>query len=608
MGDGEQAGTLEYLPLALPEGFDPDKHASALPKAIAAKHGEGWRIESIDMSKRVATLVRAQAAVMRRDGLRISLPAGTRPSDGERIAQRQAELNPGYQLVRFEPHLGVAYLAQMNADELRCREAVSTALRCKPWDVTCRQRADGGYTLRLPGIYQPGRADDALANVAENVVGKYGWYVTVNPMTLQCEIIPSDPPTFPEFCRFDFGATPKGAIDDATRFALPLGMTLAAPGQRNTPMSMDLSDSVGALIVGLAGSGKSTAVQSIIYNALARGFRLALIDSVDKKTDLEWAKPYVEPHMWGCETVAEAVVVAKLVNEEGARLGELLAKHGVSKWQDLPKDVKSKRENAPLLVVADELAALLTADPMPPGLPKEVKSLPEFVKMQQDLLEAKLLSTTLSQGPAVYRAAGIRYAYLTQQPNERYGFSTKLKGNLPHRFMLGVSPSSAEKAHAFRTPEKIPDVPAHIATNHKAARGVGLVHLDGHQPAVFKGFWAPLEDYVEAIRQLGAPTTSEPRPTAEQIARLVPRIDAFADDLPDDDGGLTVGEWTPSRKSPAQISKETGIGPVAAYGDDGKRLSGAAAAARASKHELATAECPSCEQPIRADGTCGCSW
>ncbi len=296
---------------------------------------------------------------------------------------------------------------------------------------------------------------------------------------------------------------------------------------------------------GFVPTHNSVTVQSVIYSAKARGFDLGVITTVDKATDFMWAKPYVADHLWGCDSVAQAVAVAKLVGERGEHMGRLLSEHRVSKWQDLPASVR--KENPPLLLVADELAALLTADPLPSGLSKEMKELPEFLQMQQDLLESKLLATSLSKIPAVYRAAGIRVVYLTQQPNERYGFSTKLKGNLPHRVMLGVSPSQAEKGHAFRTPEKVPDVPTNIAQDNTVARGVGLAHLDGQEPVVFKGFFAPLDTYVAEAKRRRFPTTTRPEPTPGQIARLVPRLDGDADggDLPQQGFGLGPRVYQP---------------------------------------------------------------
>lgn len=610
---------LERITVKLPAGFDPARHAKALPAAVAKSRGDGgWEIESIDTNVGTATLTR-QAVVMEvREGtdadpeaFEIRLPVGTRPADGDKVAARQSDAHPGYHLVRFEPHVGKAILAKLTDDELRCRGSIANALGVKPWEVDVKKRMDGGFAVQLPGVYTPSKHDEKLQEVAETIIGKLGWYFTVDPKTLVAQVIPADPPTFEPLYRFDFASAPASSgasLPDKERFSLPLGVSLGRPGKRNAALTMDLSDTVGTLLVGLAGSGKSTAVQSVIFNALARGFRLALINTIDKKTDMEWAKPFVEPHMWGCESVAESVVVAKLVNEEGARLGELLAEHGVAKWQDLPASVKFQRENMPLLLVADELAALLTADPLPPGLPREVKALPEFVEMQQNLLESKLLATTLSLGPSLYRAAGNRFIFLTQQPNERYGFSTKLKGNLPHRVMLGVGASRAEKGHAFRTPEKVPDVPEWISSDDSRARGVGVAHMDGQGPAVFKGFWASLDDYLDAMKCLGLPTTSDPRPTAEQVSRMVPRIDA-GDELDEDDEPLTAGEERlPSGKPISSLPPE--FGPIATYGADGRKLKGAAAAAAAASRQITDKlpTCPSCDKPIQPNGDCGCSW
>jgi replicative DNA helicase len=291
---------------------------------------------------------------------------------------------------------------------------------------------------------------------------------------------------------------------------------------------------------GFVPTHNSVATQAIVFNALARGWQLALINTVDKATDFIWAKPFVKDHMWGCDSRAQSVTVAKLVVEHGEKMGALLSEHSVSKWQDLPESVRD--DNPPLLLVADELAALLVAPKLPAGLPKEVKALPEFVQMTQDLLEANLLMTTLSKIPAVYRAAGIRVEYLTQQPNERYGFSTSLKGNLPHRVMLGVNPSPAEKGHAFRTPEKVPDVPKNIATDSGLSRGVGLAHLDGQEPAVIKGYFAPLESYLAEAKRRGFPTTLNPEPTARMIERMVPRVDDDGGFDDDEKGGYGRGE------------------------------------------------------------------
>lgn len=501
--------------------------------------GDGWEIQSFDPASGLLTLTRRGilTQVVRdesaKDSYQVELGVDTKPTDGAKIAAK-LEADPRYEgffMTKFDPYLNQATLSKLADAERQCRSAVAAQLNVKPWDVQVRIRRDGGFDVELPVTYVPSKFDAKIDEVAARIVGRPGWYWESEPSAHppRGRILPGELPTFDPVYPFEFSDVPdRRILSDADQWRFPLGIGLGGRGLPSTPLEMDLTDTAGVLLVGLAGSGKSTATQSILFNALARGWQIALINTVDKATDFAWAKPFVRDHLWGCDSVAQSIAVAKLVIEEGARRGKLLSEYGVAKLQDLPADVRA--ENPPLLLVADELASLLTAAPMPSGLSREMKELPEFIQMQQDILESGLLSTALATIPALYRAAGIRVIYLTQQPNEKYNFSTKLKGNLPHRVMLGTSPSVAEKGHAFRTPEKIPDVPANIATRKSIARGVGLAHLDGTEPSIFKGYYASLDDYVAATRRLGVRTTLNPEPTDRQIARLVPRVDGGGED------------------------------------------------------------------------------
>ena len=538
---------LELIRVKVPATFNPANktHVGHMIERVSQEKGPGWEVQSYDAPAQQLTLSRTSAltevaaAGSTQDSFEVSLGLDVKASEGERTAQRLEADNPGFYLTEFRPHVKRARLTRMNEAEVRCRDAISGVIGVPRWEVQVKQRRDKGFAFEVSPRYSPGKHDLALQEVAEVVVGRPGWYVKIDPKTLKGDIIPAEQPTFEPVYHYDFSSLPMAdKVPDKDLFKIPLGVALGGNGQPNRPFEMDLSDSVGALIVGLAGAGKSVSTQAILFSALAKGWDIALINTVDKATDFIWAKPFVADHLWGCDSVAQAVAVAKLVAERGEHMGRLLTEHRVSKWQDLPAGVR--RENPPLLLVADELAALLTADPLPSGLSKEMKELPEFLQMQQDLLESKLLATALSKIPAVYRAAGIRVVYLTQQPNERYGFSTKLKGNLPHRVMLGVSPSQAEKGHAFRTPEKVPDVPTNIAQDNTVARGVGLAHLDGQEPVVFKGYFAPLDTYVAEAKRRRFATTSRPEPTDGQIARLVPRLDGETDggELPQQGFGL----------------------------------------------------------------------
>jgi len=59
---------------------------------------------------------------------------------------------------------------------------------------------------------------------------------------------------------------------------------------------------------------------------------------------------------------------------------------------------------------------------------------------------------------------------------------------------------------------------------------VGLTEFEGQTPTVFKGFYAPTEDFIKALSQLNLPKNKNPRPTPSQVAKYVPRLDEGLDD------------------------------------------------------------------------------
>lgn len=562
--------TPQKIEVPLPPGFDPRKHGAQLVAYIEKNYGPGYELTSINMEKNTAfAFKQAEMNEMKEEGnaIQVKLTAAFRkPSAGEQVAAKFEEQHPGYFLVKFEPFVGRAVLAKMSDDELRARGALAEVVGVKPWDVAIQKRRGGGFNFKLPK-YTPSKHDDKLLEVAESVVGKFGWYVEVDSNTLQGAIIPSEPPTFPGVVPFPMDSVkPVTRWDkegDKERFTFDLALGLGDPGQPNIPVKMSLDDSTAILTVGLPGSGKSVAVQSIVAQALIKGYRLAVINTPAKKTDYTWAKPYVYNNWWGCDdqgtSVAEALTVATLVDEEGKRMGALLEQHRVGKWQDLPEEVK--KANPPVFVVADELANLLNKPNIPGGLTKEAKALPQFVQMAQDYLEAKLLTVKLNALVAVHRAAGVRELYLTQRPSKTEGFPPELKSLIPHRVLLGPTPSEADVAMAFRDAKRVSRVPNNVAVDPAASRGAGIAHLDGSEPVVIKGFFAPGSEFEKLLQKhlgKGDPSDSRVRPTAEQIARCVPK--ASGDEFDEDEQPLDTkrGERAPSGRSAREIAEAMG--------------------------------------------------
>ena len=249
--------SIERVSVVLPHEFDPTRHHSALVKLIAQKHGDGFEIQHIDPVERVAVATRqvaiteVTAAAKTKNSFEVRLARGTTPSDGDKVAAKLEDQNPGHYLTGFEPFLGRATLTKMTDELARCRGACAVALGVKPWDIQVTTRTGGGFDLTLPRGYVPSRHDEKLGEVATTVVGSDGWFVRTNPAKLTASIIPSAPPTFPEVV-----PTPMGELgQDPDR--TPIGMILPKPGQDAGPtLCVDWAASAHLMLAGTPGAGK----------------------------------------------------------------------------------------------------------------------------------------------------------------------------------------------------------------------------------------------------------------------------------------------------------------------------------------------------------------
>src|SRR5699024_327011 len=183
------------------------------------------------------------------DTLKLGLGRGTKPSDGDKKAAQFEKSHPGYTMVDFDPYLGHAVMKRLKPEEIRARAVVAAALRFKPWEVKISSRSDGGYSAELPK-YQPSQHAKKIEDDVVPTLGQPGWYWEVDARTNRIEIIPGELPTFAPAYPYPVEATPEP-------LHFPLGVKLGGRGEPNSPLELDLEDNSGALINGLAGSGKS---------------------------------------------------------------------------------------------------------------------------------------------------------------------------------------------------------------------------------------------------------------------------------------------------------------------------------------------------------------
>ena len=514
--------TADIRKIALPETYDATKHESKLGSMIARQLGADWVLSHVDSEERVAVAVRRGVhheviSDGTTDARNVKLGAGTRPGDGDKTAG-WCEVNyPGFEMIRFQPYAGQAVIAMMDRDVSQARKMIAVAIGCKPWDVGIAVARDlKGEVLRfdleLPVTYVPSKHRDKLTEVAQVMLGNLGWQFVDNPKMLTAKMIAGEPPLLPKVAAY-----PVAGQDLARWDRVPIGVHLFG-----AEVELVFSSTPHVQVSGKTGSGKGIVIETMIAGCLARGWELAIADSVKSAIDFVWAREFCRPGGWGTESDAEALAVIKLCYEEGRRRRELIKQYpGASKWTDLPPELNVR----PLLLVADEVSGMFSPKPIPKGVPKDHPLVVEST--MTNLIRAEILDT-ITRICKEMRFVGVHVIAATQKWLASItGGSTELKSNLAAKVMLGANTTSSDRLVGLADPDAVPEVPDYIRRDPEMSRGCGVFEFDGSEPGVFKGYFASHAGYSEFVKANGVvPSGIDPRPTPDQISRLTPTMDA----------------------------------------------------------------------------------
>jgi hypothetical protein len=546
---------LSVQRIRLSPNIDPELHLEQIKKLIRTRLGDSWVLQGIEGSEAIAvSATTVQQISDQGDHKIVTLASGTSVSKGDEIAAKLLEQHSMH-MVKFEPFVNRAVLSKLTYDEVRCRGAIAKALSAKPWDVQVRSRPDGGFNVTLPATYMPSKHDKALTEIAEAVVGQFGWYIKTDAKHLKLEIIPSDPPTFPSMVPYPFNKPPQFNVSTKDWAQIPLGMKLPPAGeQRGELFTMDMKAGAHCLVGGLSGAGKSVTINAIIAGWLARGAEIVIVDVPDKSVDFLWCKPFVREHGWGCDSPRHALTALALVREEGTRRADILKEHEALNYAELPAGFDLK----PLVVIVDELAGLLAYDKVPPGMPKDE---PIRLEIEQENMFKAQTERMINKIAAELRFVGVFLLVASQVTNANTGLGPKLRTNLHQKLLMGPKPTPSARGQILSNPDNVPEVPINVKMDGVANRGVGVAEPEGTEPCVFKTFYATTDDYRKWLLKLGVKTTLNPDPTMGQLLRHAKSAD---DDEPQ-------YKSNPAHKEPTS------------YGADGKPLRGAAAAGHASK-------------------------
>lgn len=501
--------------LKLPEGFDPTLHTPALMRRLREAKGEGWEITSINTDIGVAYIQRdidTSTVEDTQDGIRrVFLDKTTKPAGIPAVIGRLEALHEGWRVVDVDLTDYKATMRRMNDGTYRAREAVATGLGCKPWEVDIKPEKTG-FWLHLPGSYMPSK-HDAKMQEAARMIGGEGWYATVDAASLEAHLVKGQLWTFDAAYPFPFTTPP----DPGDVWRLRLGVSLGYQARPNQELCVDLESSAGLMIVGTPNSGKSVAVNSLLYDALVKGWQVAVSTTAAKSVDYEWMREWVIEAGFGVDSPRHILAMLRNVYEQGQQRVELLHEYGKQKISELPPDVRPK----PLLVVMDEVQQTFTYMEEPKTLPKDHPLRVEAIEYNSFVAGVK---SQLLKIAAEMRFAGIRVLLATQMAQANTGISVPLKMTLPNRLLLGANPGKTARGHAFSSPETTPEVPVWVREDKNAARGSGVAEFEGAPACVFKAYYEPVEVYQQNLQQLGLRVAGSPAPTQGLLDRLAPRL------------------------------------------------------------------------------------
>lgn len=530
LGEGR---TLVYVP----SDYDDTNLVDGRAKLIAKLHASNptaqveYLVRSPD-GVRVAGVVVAGTPSWRPASEVLDIPADLGEKDAARVDSHLRESGRTLLAWDYAGHRQMA--GRLAPTEMILRDRIAAELpRCSPWDVrvaaTWHVGEDGVGELASVAIAAPIAAPDAdkagelWLRIARQIVGHSGWGCEYDHSTghvLMRSGVASDLPTLAEYA--------WSIIDDAEWGELAFGLD-----GFGRPVSVDLSQNPHVLVVGKTGSGKSIALESFIYGALVHGFELAIVDPTKRGLDFRWARPYVRPGGWGCQSYADALETLRMAYGEGQRRLDILDELDLPKWTALSPEQRIEYDIRPLLVVVDEGTSMAKL-----GIALKNLSPDDPERVEADELntnKARIMST-IDKITRELRFVGVHLIFGTQQ------FSVAaigegaggLRENLGNRILLGRASATAISMAVVDPPDALEAYEqAHgvvAATNDSGAKGKekrpgrGIAEMDGAATTAFQGVFADHETLATQLRARGI-TRREGDGRPEQVVAPVVEAD-----------------------------------------------------------------------------------
>lgn len=319
---------------------------------------------------------------------------------------------------------------------------------------------------------------------------------TKDPQVMLLEFSQSDPVPFP--APTDFEALAHPAHPEALTFGV---------GYDGMPRAFVPERDVSLFILGMAGSGKSATIQSIVAAAVARGYLVAVIDPQKGGVDFAFADDWlVAPR---AKEPEDALATLKALYAEGMSRKALHDEHSVGNWRKLPEGVRRR----PVLVMVDEFTSLVMPDQVP-AKSKNPTAMKERAAVEAKNATKAQIGTMIGRFLRELRSVGFSTLLGTQKLDAKtlaaIPGASDAKANAS-RMILG-NPSFGEMASALKRPTEAPKLP------DDSPVGRGRFEPGSGRTEMFQSYFAEQPDLAAFLRD-----GDFPKPTPEQLLD----VDAF---------------------------------------------------------------------------------
>lgn len=275
----------------------------------------------------------------------------------------------------------------------------------------------------------------------------------------QFRMLASEVNPMPEQVPFDFTAAEPGTDG----YLIPF-----ATGLTGEPVHYDNAKDAMVLVSGQQGSGKSVALQNLLYGAAIRRWGIWLADPSKDGVDFNFARPYATAF---ATTVWQAQGMMKAVYAEVGRRKKINAQHSCGNYRDLPDEVRYPHQ----LLMLDEFTSLMIPEPLPKLLDDSAESAQELEYLKAVNAAKATIATYVAKMVREARSTGFTVILATQalkadtiakMPN-----SNDLKDNLS-RMILGRA-SPGQLMSALKQPAQAPPQPDAIPQGRGLYEGSG---------------------------------------------------------------------------------------------------------------------------------------